>query len=295
MKSERRHELQHNTLDQALTRAPEAARRYGGMVLLIVAAALIGYLLIRYRISSTREAHHLATENLGTARTSIEQLSGLHRYAAFIPPQQLAEQRNRLADDTRRAIDSVTGSVSDPTLLAEAQLAKGDLSWTLAQMDDLPGAATQPALRLESDKKTLLSEAESAYEQVTTQHGDQKNAVIAANFGLAAIFENNGAWEKAKQKYQQIADDTSVPEAYRTQAKFRLERTADWSQPILLVAATQPAAAPSGVPFLNSPTTGQATTQPAASPATTQPIAQTSTTQPSTQPATQPATQPLEW
>ena len=41
MKAERRHELQQNTLDQALTRAPEAARKYGGMVLLILLAAVV--------------------------------------------------------------------------------------------------------------------------------------------------------------------------------------------------------------------------------------------------------------
>lgn len=295
MKSERRHELQQNTADQSLTGAPQLARRYGGMVLLIFVAALVGYLLIRYRISSADEARRLATENLAAARSNINQLSRLHLYPMPIPPQTIAEFRKSWANDARTAIDSITGSVSDPMLLAEATLAKGDLNWALAQMDELPGAATQPALRLESDKQTLLGEAKSAYEQVSTQHGDQQPTVIAAQFGLAAIHENNGAWDEAKQRYQQIADDAAVPESYRTQAKFRLERAADWSQPVLLAAATQrAAAAPSGVPFLDALSATPSTA--AASATETSPATTSISATPSTQPATQPAaaTGPVE-
>src|SRR5918993_306738 len=118
MKAERRHELQQNTLDRALTRAPDAARKYGGTVLLIVLAAVVGYMLIRYRISSTRDANRVATENLATARTNINQLSRLHLYPVPIPSQTIAEFRKNWSNDARTAIDSVTGSVSDPTLLA---------------------------------------------------------------------------------------------------------------------------------------------------------------------------------
>ncbi len=273
MKAERRHELQQNTLDQTLTRAPDLARKYGGMVLLIVIAALVGYLLIRYRISSARESQRLATENLATARSNINQLSRLHLYPMPIPPQTIAEFRKSWSNDARTAIDSIRGAVSDPMLLAEATLAKGDLNWALAQMDELPGAATQPALRLESDKQTLLGEARSAYEQVASQHGDQQQTVIAARFGLAAIPETKGNWDEATQQYQQLVDDTAVPEAYRTQAKFRLERAADWRQPVLLAAATHPAAAaPSGVPFLDAVTAATSTAATQSAPPSTQSV-----------------------
>ncbi len=280
MKAERRHELQQNTLDQALKRAPEAARKYGGMVLLVVLAAVVGYVLIRYRISSAREAEQVATENLATARTNINQLARLHLYP--IPPQQMTEFRKQWSDDTRTAIDSITGSVNDPKLLAEALLARGDLNWALAQMDEPAGAATQPALRLEVDQKTLLSEAESAYTDVVTQYGNQKQTVVAAHFGLAAISENRGEWDKAKQTYEQIANDEAVAEAFRQQARFRLAQAGDWSRPVLITAATQPSPA-TGVPFLNAPT--NPTTAPAAAPAlTTQPAATTATAPATTQP-----------
>ena len=277
MKAERRHELQQNTLDQALTRAPEAARKYGGMALLIVLAVAAGFLLIRYRISTTRQTQQIARENLATARTNINQLAQLHLFAG-VPGQQLVEVRKRWSDDARTAIDSVAGSASDPKLLAEALLAKGDLNWALAQMDDVPEAATQPSLRLDADPKTLLVAAESAYTEVLTQHADQKGAVVAANFGLAAVHESLGNWDNARQKYQQILDDPNLAEAFRTQAKFRLERVADWSKPVLLAAATQPAATqPTASALLDTVTeVTKAATSPAtqASPgaAATQPV-----------------------
>ncbi|HEV2295168.1 MAG TPA: hypothetical protein VGR35_15040 [Tepidisphaeraceae bacterium] len=286
MKAERRHELQQNTLDQALTRAPEVARRYGGMILLIVLAAVVGYTLIRYRISSAREGERIAMENLATARTTINELSQLHLYP--IPPQQMLEFRKRWADDARLAIDSITESASDPKLLAEALLARGDLNWALAQMKEPPAAATQPALRLETDQKTLLSEAESAYLEVVNQYADQKRAVVAARFGLAAISENRGEWDKARQMYEQITNDEAIAEAFRQQARIRLEQATEWSRPVLIAAATQPAA-PTGVPFLNSADASMRTTAPTAAAAVT--TTQPATTAPAT---TAPATQPLE-
>lgn len=289
MKSERRHELQHNTLDQALTRAPEAARKYGGMVLLVVLAAVIGYVLIRYRISSARDSHRAAMENMATVRTNIDQLGQMHLYP--IPPQQLTELRTRLADDARRAIDLITSSVSDPKLLAEAVLARGDLNWALSQMNEPAAAATRPALRMETDRKTLLSEAESAYTEVVTQHSDQQVTVVAARFGLAAVHENQGDWDKAKAEYDTIVKDESVAEAFRQQARFRLEQASDWSRPVTLATAalataTQPAPA-TGVPFLNPGRGTTAPTQPATAPAAPAP-AQPATTAPA-QPATTPA------
>jgi hypothetical protein len=102
-------------------------------------------------------------------------------------------------------------------------------------------------------------------------YGEHKAAVVAAHFGLAAIYENAGQWDKAKQKYHQIIDDAGVAEAYKTQARIRLEKASDWSQPVLLVAAaTQPATAPSTQQALTQTTT--ATLSSTTLPTTTQPV-----------------------
>jgi tetratricopeptide (TPR) repeat protein len=267
MKAERRHELKQNALDMVISGAPDYGRKYGGMAMLVVLAVLAGYLLIRYRVSAAHEAQRVAGENLAAARTSINQLSQLDLFP--IPAPQKAEFRKRWSDDARSAIDQVSGSSNDPKLLAESLVAKGDLNWALAQLDDSTAASTQPstqsAFQQPTDRKALLGEAESSYDQVLTQYGDQKDAALAANFGLAAVYENLGDWDKAKRKYQQIIDDSSVAEAYKMQAKIRLEKAADWSQPVLLAPATQPATPPT--PLL--PPTTEPTAAPTSRPAAT--------------------------
>jgi tetratricopeptide (TPR) repeat protein len=251
MKAERRHELKQNALDKVIAGAPDYWRKYGGVALLVILAILAGFMLVRYRLQSAQEAQRLAAENLARARTSISQLAQINLYP--IPAQQRENYRKQFSDDARSAIDQVTGNADEPKLLAEATLARGDLNYALAQLE--VGPATQPAGA--ADRKTLLSEAETAYNQVLNQYPDQKETVRAANFGLAAVYENQGQWDQAKQKYQQIIDDPNAAEAYKFQARFRLSQAQDWSQPVLLAAATQPSTTPahSAIPFVTPPTT----------------------------------------
>ena len=261
MKSERRHELKQNTLDKVISGAPDYGRKYGGMALLVVLAILAGYMLVRYRVQSAREAERMSAESLARARMSISQLGQISLYP--ISAQQRAEFRKQFTDEARSAIDQIAGTADDPKLAAEATLARGDLNYALAQLD--AGPTTQPTG--EADRKTLLSEAETAYEQVLKQYGDQKETVLAAHFGLAAVYENQGQWDKARQKYQQIIADPSAAEAYKFQARFRLSQADDWSQSVLLAAATQPSSAPTGIPFA-TPTTAPAapSTRPTSAP-----------------------------
>jgi len=268
MKAERRHQLKTNTLDQVLTGAPDVGRKYGGMLLLIVLAAAAAYLLVRYRINAARDAERTATENLTAARMSISQLGQLNMIP--IPGAQKVEYRKQWSDEARGAIDNVMQTANEPRLLAEALLAKGDLSWALAQLEEPAEAATRPSLKFEATPKQLLGEAEAAYDQVRTQYGNQHAAVIAANFGLAAVYENLGDWEKAKARYKAIIDDPTATEAYKTQADIRLAKAADWAKPVLLVPTTQaaaieasPATAPTTRPATAPTTTKAATTAPA--------------------------------
>lgn len=268
MKAQRRHELKTNTLDKVLTGAPDATRKYAGMLLLVVLAAVAAYSLVRYRINSARESARVATENLSTARNYITQLGQLDFAPSYVaPPQTKAEFRKRWADDARTALDQVSQSANEPRLLAEALLAKGDLSWTLANLDELPGAATQPSLRVEGIQRELLDAAEDAYTQIGTLHPDQQASVIAAKFGLAAVAENRGEWDKAKAQYEAIVNDANAAEAFKTQARIRLEKAADWSTPVILAAATTQEAVPA-LPTAPPTTTSTPTTVPASAAAT---------------------------
>ena len=265
MKAERRHELQTNELAKVITGAPSAYSRYGGRVLLVVIAAALVFVLVRYRITSSRESARLARENLAAARTVV---SNLH-FADLLnaPPSEAASLRRRWTAEATTALEEASRLSDEPQVLAEVLLARGDLNWALSTLTEIPGAATQPSLRMELTKEQLHSGAEESYNGVLNQYPDQTAAVVGARFGLAAVAENRGNWDEAKKHYQAIADNEQLAQAYRGQAKLRLERAPDWSQPVLIVEPTsQPATDRTGVPFAppaTAPTT-QATTRPTA-------------------------------
>jgi len=267
MKAERRHELQTNTLAKVITGAPSAYSRYGGRVLLALTAAVLVFVLVRYRVSSSRESARLARENLAAARTTI---SNLH-FADLLnaPPSEAASLRRRWTAEASTALEEAARLSDEPQILSEVLLARGDLNWALSTLTEVPGAATQPSLRMEMTPQQLVTGAEESYTGVLNQYPDETPAVVGARFGLAAVAEDRANWDEAKKQYQAIIDNPKIAEAYRGQARLRLEKAAEWSQPVLLVEPTsQPATTQRpGIPFAppsTAPSTQPATTRPTA-------------------------------
>src|SRR5439155_12265944 len=143
MKSERRHKLRENELARVITKAPSFWQESGGKFLAACVAVLVVVILIRYRINSNREAATAAVQNLATARTVIEELHSPQLLGGFAPPNETATRRRTLFNDANDAVGRAMTLSDDHKIQAEALLAKADLSWTLAQLPPLPGAATQ--------------------------------------------------------------------------------------------------------------------------------------------------------
>ena len=279
MKAERRHELQTNTLAQALAGAPAWWQKYGGRVLFLLVALVLAIVLIRYRIQSGRQAEQAARENLSVARSLINDLDNFNALSA--QPDQLTIVR----EDATRALEAATSGSEDPATLAEILIARGDLYWTLASVPT--AAATQPATQAAEPQRSpaeLIEEAARAYQGVLDLYPEQTQSAIAARFGLAAIAEDRGNWDQAKGHYEAVANDTAVAQAYRSHATRRLEQLPELSKPILI---TQPSPA-------TQPTTqiaAAATTNPAAAVLAAEPVEPDPrpTTAPTTAPATAPA------
>ncbi|HYO07465.1 MAG TPA: hypothetical protein VER17_00705 [Tepidisphaeraceae bacterium] len=290
MKAERRHELQENELAKVIKKAPNFWQESGGKFLAVSVAVLVIVLLIRYRITSTRQAAVLATERLSNARAFIDELGDPRMAAAMMmgAPGDMANQRRVQFNEANNAIADAIRLSDDKKIQAEALLAKGDLSWTLASLPPIPGSATQPALLIR-DPKDLLNTATEAYQQVVNNYADQKYAHVAARFGLAAVAENRSEWEQARTQYEKVATEAKDLPAYQQLAAQRLVRLNEIRQPVLLGTPavlppmpTIPGTRP--VPDLLRPTTAGAATAPA-SPATL-------TAAPAAPPATSPAVAP---
>ena len=278
MKAERRHELKTNTLARGLEQLPEAGRQHGTKILVAVLGVLLLAFVIRQWRTSSREKATAAAYALNDVRFAMDQLENSVEMAMF-NPQGLATVRQEVArradDDIRRVLETA----DDPRLLAEAKLARGDLNWKLANFPDPPGAATQPALQFPRSRADLLKAAAQSYQEVLDDPGSPNESKRTARFGLAAVYENQRDWDKAKEQYQKLVNDADTPQPFKDQAVERLNAMDTIRKPIVAGTPATAEIAPS-----TSPTT---TTAPSATQTTTTP-----STGPMTAPPSKPATAP---
>jgi hypothetical protein len=154
MKAQRRHELQENELAKVIKNAPGFWQESGGKFLAGAIIILVIVVLVRYRISSKQQGQAQALQEVATARRMIEEIATL----GYGPASDIAPRRRLFFNDANDALQRAMQASDDPKLQAEALIAKGDLSWTLATLPPIPGAATQPTLQVR-DPKDLLATA----------------------------------------------------------------------------------------------------------------------------------------
>lgn len=277
MKSQRRHDLKTNSLARGIEGLPSYWRDYGNKALLFIIACLVVFLAVRYwRQKQARDAQ-LVADSLQNAELQIQQIERLTaQYPAALQGHaaELAVQRQTLVQNADSAINSVINEAKDPQALVTGYLYKGELNWQLANMPPIPGAQTQPSLRLEKSPEDFLKAAQSAYEQVLSPqlHADPL-AVFHARVGLAAIAENEHQWDAARKQYQAIHDAAGFPQSFKQYASERLAALPQLESPAVLgeelpTFATRPTTSPTTSraaigPFLPAHPTTEPDTQPA--------------------------------
>jgi hypothetical protein len=232
MKAERRHDLKTNALARGLDSAPEFARRYGGRILLaVVLLVLLVILLNNYRKSADQAQTQVAAA-LANARNATVLLENLPPQGAN--PKQFLMLRDQYAAQAADNVSKVLETADDPKIRAEALISRGNLNWALANLPDLPGAETQPALRYARSREELLEEAEQAYRDALEFKDQAPHAGITARLSLAAVAENRRQWDRANEYYQSLIDDPAVAEAFKEEALERQLMLGDLRKPVLL-------------------------------------------------------------
>jgi hypothetical protein len=268
---------------------PDFRRKWAGRAALIIAILLAIAAIIYNRISSAHASTAQAVERLADAAVVVTEIRTAS--PGSIDPIDVRFM-NRIKSESDRAkssLDEIPALTSEPSLLAQAAVLRGDLNLALAQIPRIPGATTQPALELPESRETYSSNADHAYKEVLSKYADQPVYATAAHFGLAALAENKYDWQDAINHYQAImASDASS--MFKLAAQNHLKLLDQIRQPALLV--------PGPTTALITPTTQPAfpsATQPATRP-TTQPFAPPSTrpslSNPTTNPITNPKTNP---
>ena len=248
MKSERKHELQTNSLAASIAKLPGFWERYGTKLLIaVILVALIGVFIYNQSVSR-REAHANAQQSLVTIQEAISSLQGLSPWATAQDPDGRFNNFKTATAEISTQLDGIVAT-DDPAILSQALLLRGDFNWAVATYPELPAATTRPALALPADRSVSLADAEESYSNALSQYGDNPMVRVRANFGLAAIAEEKRDWATAAKHYQQIIDDKTAADAIRTLATENLDSLAKIQRPLFIAASTQPAATqPATVP-----------------------------------------------
>jgi hypothetical protein len=270
MKAERRHELKTNSLEKLLFDLPEIGKKYASQIVMgVILAALIAFWIV-HRMNATTDRLTGARESLSEAELTLRNMKILMAAAPGREAEVAQRRQDYYSEGVRQANTAIEAAGdTDPVLKSEALICKGDLNFALANLPEIQGAATQPSLQLQTPREDLLSAAESSYASVLRDYPDQKFSAMAARFGLAAIAEDRAAltggadpkqWDAARDQYQSIVEDQTVPPPYREYAYSRLQLLEQIQRrTIVNLLAPGTAAAPAGPA---QPVTRPATTRP---------------------------------
>jgi len=223
MKTERRHELQENSLAKGIVGLPSLWSRHGSKVLLAVVGVALLVVLVNYRGASTRRGESSAKASLADVQGLMDDLR--MQEMSGMPQDELARFRAGVATQAGAAVGAVVNqarSLGDDALLADASVTRGDLNWLLANLVELPGATTRPALKMEQVSDAYLQAAQDAYQGVLDQKSKPSMQTNQARFGLAAVAENRRDWDSATKFYQAVADDAAAIDGYKSLAQIRL-------------------------------------------------------------------------
>jgi hypothetical protein len=246
MKAERRHQLQTNTLAASLGGFPEWLRQNVWRIVIVVAVAVLAYSAVQFRNNARVRREMDAAQSLTMLRQRVRAINSYYfNPTQAMSEQELAAQRNGLADSAQSMFDEVIADTdeAEPALRAQAYLLHAELNWTLANLPTLPASTTQPSLRVPQSQPELLAAAAHDYQLVIDDYPEQTLARASALFGLAAIAEDRAAFREAAQQYQQIMNDDTLPQSLRGAAKSRLAQVATMRKPVFFgfyPPATQP-------------------------------------------------------
>lgn len=178
--------------------------------------------------------------------------------------------RKTRREEGLKAIASVREE-ADPTARVERlqRIAQeyADAHVVQAALERIAGTAAEalmslPATPAEQEKRARLLEAqENAYRRLLSEFGDKPQTAALARLGLAAVMENRGRFEEARQHYKAVLEDARLDAAAAYKAlAARDNATLDARmQPIEVLPAlpkTQPTTQATTGPAATAPATG---------------------------------------
>lgn len=288
MKAERRHQLQQNSLARSLENLPKMGRESGSKLLLGIVAVLLIVVLVRFYLNNKEQKKEQVATQLANARVELSNLRGEGIRAER--SEDVASLRNELFKKVDNAVEEVLSANPDAAQVAQARNIRGDADLQMATLTQTTEATTRPELASPRKPSELLDDASRNYQQVLdSRQGVPPTEIANALFGLAAVAENRGDWEKARSQYNAVLNDPGLPEPFHDLAETRRSLLDKINKPVLLgVPSSRPFEREAGSAPTTLPATGPAIpVAPSTAPAGP---GAAPTTAPTTGPTTSPAT-----
>lgn len=248
MKSERRHELEQNTLDAELAATWAFLKKHGNRILtvvLIVLAVVVGWVYWNRRAEADRMETRLQYDRL------------------------LAESRSGSADE-----EAVLAGFRDLAAQDEVDWIAANALLELARMN-----ATRALVMPDAEaRQSARQQARDDYQQVVTRFGDsQPLAAATARLGLGKLAEGRGDFDEAREYYKLVAETPDLAgypvaelakQALSRSSRFRTAVVLPTTQPAWVDAEEAEETSPATAPATTAPT--GADTEPADADATTE-------------------------
>jgi tetratricopeptide (TPR) repeat protein len=282
MDSQRRHELEQNSLYQALAKLPTFAVEYGAYILLGVAVVVALYYFFHTRRTAAQQELEAEAVGVYSMVETVDAAEQFRRLAGFVTPEEMAQRQADFASDFE-AFSLLPSTSERPGVKARALRLRGDFNWTLASYPEPRSVAstspstqpstqssTQPSTRGADDllfppttrqsspAEAYLREAEAAYREVLDTYPEQTADNMAALFGLAAIAEQRGQFAEAAKYYDRLVEREDAPEGSKSLARQRKGLLQTLALNPRLAKSIPPATRPATVPS-TQPATGPAT------------------------------------
>jgi hypothetical protein len=196
--------------------------KYGNTILTGILIAMSVALLVRWRLSAAATEKQRILGELNDARAQVDQL---HTVDGAGSPADLIKRVQSIETLANGDLSDVLNTSSDATVKAQALVVRGDLYWQLANLPELPGAATEPDLRLKKTPTELLAQSADAYTSVvnSSEYASAHDAINSARLGLAAIAENRAQWAAARSQLDAIKGDPNASSEKLAAADVQLE------------------------------------------------------------------------
>lgn len=227
MKSKRRHELKHNTLDAELGKIVGFFKKRGSLIAwgaLIAATIVLAGVYFYNKHTSNQE--RMLDDYDALVRSYVERLD-------LSPEENAAEEAMRMEQ-----LQALADTDDDFWIIGMACVKYGDLC-QLAALGEIP----------DKERQKLLDTAVGYYRRAIDKFSERAETVAIARLGLGQVYETRGKFDAAREQYETIRGmNELVGHTLISEAETFLESLEKVREPAPMAAVAPPEPEPETKP-----------------------------------------------